>query len=173
MKVVYLLGFRGAGKTTLGRAAALEMGWDFIDLDDSWEKQNGSIEAYVALKGEAAFRAAEASFLAAFELSIAEGQGAGLLVGTGGGLLESEAARKILLQSRHPKIYLEVEAEELWRRLEPLPQRRVLGALRDENALKALLARRRPFYEKIANYSVKNQDITASLTELKRLLGQV
>ena len=38
---IYLIGFRGTGKTSAGRLLAKDLGWEFIDADDYLEKKIG------------------------------------------------------------------------------------------------------------------------------------
>ena len=57
---IVLVGFMGAGKTTVGRHLASILGWDFVDLDDQVVERAGkSVAAIFREQGEAAFRAAE------------------------------------------------------------------------------------------------------------------
>lgn len=57
---IYLTGFMGAGKSTLGIIIANSLGWDFVDLDREIENTAGmKIADYFAKHGEAAFRALE------------------------------------------------------------------------------------------------------------------
>lgn len=173
MRAAYLLGFRGAGKTTLGRGLARGVGWTFLDLDEEWEKRNGiSILNFVERNGEQRFRETESLLLAEVNyLACTERLPQPLVIATGGGIVDMEASRQTLLASPLPKILIEVGEEELWARLSGQAERRKIGGLSDPQALNALLAFRRPFYEKIATYRLKNQDITQSLIELKRLLS--
>ncbi len=61
---VFLVGFMGAGKTTVGRALATQLGWRFIDLDDHIEaRQKRSIAEIFRESGEIEFRRAEATEL--------------------------------------------------------------------------------------------------------------
>ena len=54
---IYLVGFMGCGKSTLGRKLAKSMGWDFVDLDDYIEeKEQQSISDMFSENGEAYFR---------------------------------------------------------------------------------------------------------------------
>ena len=63
---IFLTGFSGTGKTTIGREAARILGWRFVDLDESIEADAGkSIDAIFAEHGEPHFRALEAQTLLA------------------------------------------------------------------------------------------------------------
>jgi len=60
IKRVFLVGFMGSGKSTLGRRLKHEMGWDFLDLDDVFEEKfRTTIKQYFADYGEESFRQAE------------------------------------------------------------------------------------------------------------------
>lgn len=61
---IFLIGFMGSGKTTLGRKLASRMGYEFIDLDHKLEQQvELSIAEYFQLFGEDAFRELESEVL--------------------------------------------------------------------------------------------------------------
>ena len=63
-ELIFLIGFMGCGKTTLGRKLALRLGYDFIDLDQVLETQEGmSIAGYFSMFGEEAFRKLESVIL--------------------------------------------------------------------------------------------------------------
>lgn len=80
MKPLFLIGFMGAGKTTLGRALASAGFAAYVDLDDYIEEREGmDIAGIFALKGEAAFREIEAQ---ALRCAAAAGN---VIVGCGGG----------------------------------------------------------------------------------------
>ena len=58
---VLLVGFMGSGKTTVGRALARRLGWEFADFDAEVERRAGrSVPRNFAEWGESAFRALEA-----------------------------------------------------------------------------------------------------------------
>jgi shikimate kinase len=62
--MVFLVGFMGAGKTTVGRALARVLSWDFVDLDERIvEEEHRSIAAILDSSGEPYFRALEARLL--------------------------------------------------------------------------------------------------------------
>lgn len=64
MKPVYLIGYMGSGKTTLGRAAAREWGKRFVDLDEAIEERQGrTVREIFASEGEASFRRMEHEML--------------------------------------------------------------------------------------------------------------
>ena len=61
---IYLIGFMGSGKSTLGKRLKSELEWDFIDLDDYFEERyHVTIKQYFADYGEQAFRDAEKKML--------------------------------------------------------------------------------------------------------------
>jgi shikimate kinase len=61
---IFLIGFMGSGKTTLGRRLASKMGYEFIDLDHKLEQQvELSIAEYFSFFGEDAFRKLESQVL--------------------------------------------------------------------------------------------------------------
>ena len=58
--LIYLVGFMGAGKTSVGQRLAEILGWRFIDLDEEIEKREGEpIRSIFQSQGEARFREIE------------------------------------------------------------------------------------------------------------------
>lgn len=61
---IYLVGFMGCGKSTVGRALADELGWCFYDIDEDVEAAAGcTISSIFETRGEAAFRELETAAL--------------------------------------------------------------------------------------------------------------
>ncbi|MBX9579823.1 MAG: AAA family ATPase, partial [Gemmataceae bacterium] len=61
MSLILLIGPRGSGKTTVGRALAARLGWAFADADEHVEAAAGmTVAAVFAAEGEAGFRDREA-----------------------------------------------------------------------------------------------------------------
>ncbi len=61
---IFLIGFMGCGKTTLGKRLAIKMNYEFIDLDHELEKRvEMSVGEYFAKQGENAFRELESNLL--------------------------------------------------------------------------------------------------------------
>jgi len=109
---VFLIGFMGAGKTTVGQALARNLGWSFCDLDRIIEKQEQKTVAEIfAERGEAGFRAAEHAALA--ELLQKDGT---LVVALGGGTFAQPANREALMNANAVTVLLEAPLHELRRR---------------------------------------------------------
>jgi shikimate kinase len=169
MKAIYLLGFRASGKTSLGRALAEKLQWDFFDSDEIWESRAGkTIHEFVEGSGIEAFRREEESVLR--ELVAAKEN---RVIATGGGWADWPASVDLLARAPGEKIYLEVPAEELWRRLENAPERRKIGDLRSLAAMAELLKKRAPNYEKIATSRVASRDITRALERLVEIANRL
>src|SRR5690606_28472033 len=89
---VALPGPRAVGKSTLGRALAARLGWRFVDTDDEVGTRVGCpAGAFLAARGEAAFRAVEAEVAVA---ALAPGPRA--VVALGGGAVTLAAVRAAL-----------------------------------------------------------------------------
>lgn len=108
---VVLIGFMGAGKTTVGARMAAQLDTYQHDLDQIIEQHLGeSIQDFFAREGEAAFRTLEAQVL---DRQLAE---TGIL-STGGGVVMTPTSRQLLQRTATPVVYLRTQPEELLRRL--------------------------------------------------------
>jgi len=89
--MIVLVGFMGAGKSTVGPLLASGLGLPFADLDQVIEQQQGrSVRDIFAAGGEAAFRAVEREALASFLA------GPDAVLALGGGAVEDPASRRLL-----------------------------------------------------------------------------
>jgi shikimate kinase len=71
---IYLVGFMAAGKTTLGRMLADELGWQFVDIDTDIEhREHTSIAEIFETRGEEAFREIETAVIAAWVHKVQRG----------------------------------------------------------------------------------------------------
>src|SRR5207244_9786329 len=87
---IYLVGFMGCGKSTIGRALAEELGWSFCDLDDDIERREGlTISEIFDIRGEAAFREAESAALQERIRTVVRGQPQVISLG-GGAFVSAE-----------------------------------------------------------------------------------
>jgi shikimate kinase len=134
----------GAGKTTVGRALATQLGWRFEDLDDLIEAREGcSIEQIFQQRGEAAFRELER---AAVQEILTTAKAKPLVLALGGGAFIEQQVQQTLRDAEIPAVFLDAEVEELFRRSE---QPGVVRPLRrDREHFSELYARRRPDYLK-------------------------
>lgn len=174
MNAVYLLGFRGAGKTTLGARAATELGARFLDLDQVWEARQGtSIVNWVQSHSLEAFRRSECALLEETDAELRRAPAQPTVVALGGGVVDWAPSRALLERSPVPKILLDVPPGELWRRLSGTPERLKIGALSDEGALVKLLLQRQPHFERLATQILENHALEPALAELKQLLSRL
>lgn len=138
---LYLIGMMGAGKSTVGRLLAAELGYGFLDLDALIEKVSGlSIPEIFANYGEAAFRKLETDVLAQVAPFTR------MVVATGGGVVVTQGNWGHL---RHGVVlWLDASLETLAARLaERRETRPLLSDTEDlQERLKSLLAARRNLY---------------------------
>jgi 3-dehydroquinate synthetase len=146
-KHLALAGFMGAGKSTIGAAAAELLSRPFVDLDEEIERRTGSsvVELFNA-PGEAGFREIEEEI--ALELL---GRREPSVLALGGGAVLSPRTR-MKLRERAVAALVEVEPDSAWERVgdagRPLAQGR-------EQFL-ALYEERRPIYEEVADARVSD-----------------
>ncbi|MEO0582850.1 MAG: shikimate kinase [Bacteroidota bacterium] len=163
---IILIGFMGAGKTTLGSALAERWGYPFKDLDDVIEAKEGmTIPAIFAQRGEAGFRVAERKALQALG---ATSQKPMILAAGGGTPCFGENIS--LLKTLGQVIYLKLSPEILTQRLAPQKANRPLIASLDDtellNFIQQLLAKRSPYYER-ADIILENPSLSDLLDSLK------
>jgi pentafunctional AROM polypeptide len=92
-KSIFIIGMRGAGKTTAGRWASSALGWSFIDMDDELEKSEGmTIPEMLKDNDWAGFRRRELALLK----RLMKEKPAGYVFATGGGIVETPEARQLL-----------------------------------------------------------------------------
>jgi len=113
-QLVFLVGFMGAGKTSVGQALSRRLGWKFEDLDDRIQTREAqTIEHIFRMAGEAAFRIAERE--AVREL-LAEVAASPRVVALGGGAFANPETASLLQGAGFPTVFLDAPVEELWRR---------------------------------------------------------
>ena len=148
--VIFLIGFMGAGKTTVGRELARRLRWSFIDLDAVIEaKQGRNIAQIFSQYGEVEFRKLETQalrdLLEASDPEDPEEEPEPMVVALGGGAFAQEVNRQLIREHGGKVVYLEVELPEALRRCEQTRLTRPL--LQDEKVTAELMENRRPFYE--------------------------
>jgi shikimate kinase len=111
-----LLGYRGAGKTTIGKRLADRLWQKFVDTDDLVVKVTGkTIKQIFEEHGESMFRELEVEAVKK-ALTLEEH-----VIALGGGAVLSDVARNLLRGSTHKRLYLKCEPQELLRRLQADP----------------------------------------------------
>jgi shikimate kinase len=112
---VFLLGFMGAGKTSVGRSLAEQLNYEFEDLDDRIELREGRTVAEIFRdSGEPAFRRAEHWALQAVLQELRSG--VARIVALGGGAFAQKNNAALLLAAGVPTVFLDAPLEHLWRR---------------------------------------------------------
>jgi shikimate kinase len=163
--VVFLAGFMGSGKSTIGPILANTLGYEFVDLDALIEqREHEKIGKIFSDKGENYFRSVERSLVA--ELSLRPH----IVVSLGGGTIIHQPTLDTIKQ-HGILIYLKANAEQIYRRLRPKGDRPLLrtpeGVLMDDEQLKTrineLLTQRSPYYEQ-AHIIMQTDDKKIGLT---------
>lgn len=165
--LIFLTGFMGCGKTTLGKKLASKLNWPFIDLDAVLEQQAGvAIAEYFSTHGEDAFRQLESSVLKEFDYP------ADAIVSTGGGLpcfFDNVA----WMNAHGHTVYIRLTPKALASRLENNKEDRPL--LRHKHGdelvsfIESKLAEREPFYTQ-AEHIAEGLNITPDVL-LKQIFG--
>ncbi len=139
---VFLLGFMGAGKTTIGHRVAGQLGWTFTDLDETIAaRQQRRISQLFADEGEAAFRQYERAALEEVLAATAERPS---VIALGGGTTAQPENSKLVQDANGATVWLDCPLEELQRRCEGQNGRPLF---QDTAQFQELYRQRRPFYE--------------------------
>jgi shikimate kinase len=144
-KLIYLLGFMGVGKSTVGELLARRLRWPFIDLDTTIEAGQGTtIREMFESAGEPFFRQIERAAL--IEASRSEP----VVIALGGGTFVQEPNFEYINETGGITIWLDCPVEELRRRCEGKNDRPLF---RDPASFAELFEQRLPFYQR-ANFRV-------------------
>ena len=137
---VALIGFMGAGKSTVGRAVSERTGLPLIDFDERIASSSGmTIAEIFARFGEPHFRRLETELL---RDAVAR---TGRMLIPGGGIVLREENRRLLRRGAH-RIWLRIGPEEARRRLRNRDEARPLLGSGEDADLAALIAGREPHY---------------------------
>ncbi|MDH6364185.1 shikimate kinase [Enterococcus sp. PF1-24] len=169
MKSIVLIGFMGAGKTTIGKALGESLQMQPIDFDDLIVAEIGmTIQAYFDLYGEAAFREKETQVLKK-TMNLTQ------IISTGGGIVLKEENRQLLKQMP-VVVYLKTDADELVKRLlADTVNVRPLVAAKNPEEIKAIYQGRIPFYEESASLIVDTTGKTPAtiVAEILAYVGEM
>ncbi|HEX4142144.1 MAG TPA: shikimate kinase [Pirellulales bacterium] len=156
---LFLIGYRGTGKSTVGRRVAEQLGRPFFDSDVEIEHRQGrSIAEIFAGEGELRFRELEAAVLD--ELS----RGSGSVLALGGGIV-MRPGNRAKLKTRGRTAWLVARPATLWQRIvddqatgHRRPNLTAAGGLAE---VVEVLARRLPVYRECADWVVDTEGKTA------------
>ncbi|HET7209554.1 MAG TPA: shikimate kinase [Terriglobales bacterium] len=141
---VFLIGFMGSGKTSIGLVVSRMLGWRFEDLDVRIQhRENRTIAQIFSNFGESTFRRIERQAL--LEL-LQEMQSSPMVVALGGGTAVQADNLDVLQRSGFPVAFLDATVDELWRRCLPFAGDRPLA--KDENQFRQLYEKRHGIYMK-------------------------
>jgi shikimate kinase len=166
---IFLVGFMGAGKSSVGLALSRKLGWSFEDLDDRIQAQeHRSVEQIFAQSGEAVFRQAEHQALRSLIQDLGDSP---KVVAVGGGAFAQANNVALLAEGGFLAVFLDAPAEELFQRCQH--QKQLQRPLRgDLEGFRRLYESRRPRYLKAAvRIETSGKDIEEVAAEAIRSLG--
>jgi shikimate kinase len=164
MKAIFVVGFMGAGKSTVGRALAAHLGWYFIDLDEEIEAAEGAkISDIFAERGEPEFRRLEAEVLKRLLASARD-----VVIALGGGAY-TIAANRELLRCHGTTIWLDCPFDVVQRRVAQATHRPLA---RDPERFAALYHARREHYSQADHrIPIESDDPEVTLASILAVLG--
>jgi shikimate kinase len=158
---IFLIGYRGTGKSTVARLLAPKLQLEAIDADHELERRAGkAIRRIFAEDGEPRFRELESTLLEEF------GRRENVVIATGGGVVLRAENRTILRTGR--VVWLTAPAEVLWRRMcgdESTRERRPDLAQGGLAEVEELLRIREPLYRECAELIVDAELAPESIVE--------
>jgi shikimate kinase len=173
MQAIILVGFMGAGKSSVGRILAERLGWTFEDLDDRIEQREKQTVAEIFRdSGEAGFRRVEREALK--ESLEALGSGFEKVIALGGGAFANESTINLIESVNLPTVFLDAGVEELWGRCqrqsaEQGMKRPLLG---ERDGFRELYENRRPHYLRASlRQETGGKDVEEITTEVIRALS--
>lgn len=153
---IFLIGYRGTGKTTLGKRLAEVLQWPFIDADEELESRFGTtIREIFAEEGEAGFRDKEEAILA--DLT----QRDECVIATGGGVVLRPTNREQLRNGFC--VWLTAEPETIAERLRSDPtsaERRPNLTVGGLDEIRQLLQQREPLYRDCADFALETDELS-------------
>ncbi len=165
---VAIIGFMGAGKTTVARALAKRLNLEYIELDTMIERKAGkSIKDIFSEDGEIVFRE--------YEIEVIKDiyRGRDTVIACGGGVILNQINID-RLKKRSVIVYLEVSSQVLLTRVQGTGTKRpLLNTVDKELRIRKLLAFRKPLYERAADITINTTKINVDsvIDELVNILN--
>ena len=166
---LFLCGFSGAGKTTLGDKLSKSAEFQVLDLDEEIFNRMGSghddLGEYIEEIGIEEFRKDEIDMLKLLDQNFKENY----LIILGGGALESEEVRDFIKESQGTLIQLAATFEDCWQRLKKVNDRPL--AKKGEKFMRDLYESRIPLYNE-ASLTLSQED-AGQIQTIEELLSRV
>jgi shikimate kinase len=158
---IYLVGFMGTGKTSVGRQLAKEKGWNFVDLDELIElKEQRKIVDIFANSGEPYFRKVEKNILKQVATQNK------FVVACGGGIVLDKDNIK-LMKKNGTVICLCATCAEILKRTSGSTHRPILNVKKPKERIELLLKMRAPYYMQA------DKIIDTSGLSVKQVVGKI
>ncbi|WPG99967.1 pentafunctional arom polypeptide [Acrodontium crateriforme] len=155
-KSIFIIGMRGAGKTTTGGWAAKLLGWPFIDLDTELERSEGmTIPEMLKDNDWAGFRQRELRLLKRIMAEMPNGH----IFATGGGIVETPEARQLLIDWQKDGMVLSV-TRDIKTVMDFLQIDKTRPAYVED--MMGVYLRRKPWFEQCSNLHYHSQPIDES-----------
>lgn len=158
----------GAGKTTVGKQLAKQLGKTFYDTDHEIEKRTGvKIPVIFDLEGEVGFRRRETAVIE--ELTQLDN----IVLATGGGAVLVDKNCEALMHNGYV-IYLRATVNDLWKRMRHDKQRPLLQNVNVRDKLTELYEVRHPVYMQAASIVVDtgHQPAGMLINQIKKLIKE-
>jgi XRE family transcriptional regulator, aerobic/anaerobic benzoate catabolism transcriptional regulator len=164
---IALIGLRGAGKSTLGKMVAEDIGFPFVELSREIEKiAGGTIGEIQALYGVSGYKRYEKRAMDEVLARYSE-----VVIATPGGVVSDSASFNLML-SKCTTVWLEASPEDHMNRVIAQGDMRPMASSKEAmEDLKAILAGRSSFYSKAElHLNTSHQDLNASFLALRTIL---
>lgn len=155
-KSIYLCGFMGCGKTTVGKVLAKRMDMQFVDLDEYLiEQENMSIPEIFVKHGEAHFRRLEAKYIKLLK--------DGFVVATGGGAIINKSTAEYARKSGKV-IFIDTDFNLCYERIKG-DNNRPLVMKNTKEQLLDLYHLRKPIYQKHSEIIINGNDVINTIVD--------
>ncbi|NOX85051.1 MAG: shikimate kinase [Chlorobi bacterium] len=165
MSKIYVVGFMGVGKSTVGKKLARKLGYDFLDMDDAFEeKYKISIQDFFEKYGEELFRKLEHQLLKdTFTME-------NVVISTGGGTVVCENAME-LMNKNGITIYLKMPVGALVKRLKNVKRKRPLIHGKKENEIEQVIEER--MKERFPYYQTAKIEVDVTGIDVQELVRKI